>query len=435
MRLLLRTLVVLLGFFLRPFRRRWKKGMPIECLMLGYGGANSTGAEARTAEAIRQILATDPRLCVILASLNRRQTLRYLSESERLTVVQFHPVFVFDLPRLLLRSDLLILVEGSCFKENFSPVLLWFFLFATDIAQRLSLPTVAYGVDAGELSRASRQWTMDVASRMDLIMVRTEAAARLLASTGIRQKIHVTTDTAFSITAASDQWAKEELQRSGLDPKRPIIGIAFREFFWWPVLPNLWRTMRGVTEDRYKSIYYHSWGASGKAQSRKMMEKVAAYADWEAGAFNAQIALFAMEHIDVGPCRALASRMQTPAVLFDADHLDAKQMTAILRQLELLVTCSYHAFILSMAGAVPTVGLAHDERIASLMDELGFIHDAFISHEEERIFELLKEKSSIVRRDARRFRQALEKAMPDYLRRMAENGRLFGELIAQKFPI
>lgn len=432
--LLLRVLVRVFSGIFRPLSRRRRPGEPIECLLVGYGGANNTGAEARTAEAIRQMLAADERLRITLTSLDRRQTLRYINEAERLRVAQIHPVFLISILRLVLHSDLVVLIEGSCFKENFSSALLWFFLYAAGLAQRLGKPTVAYGVDAGALSPANRRWARDVAERMDLLMVRTGSARGLLRSMGVFREIVVTADTAFTLVPENEAWAETVLLGQGIDLSRPIVGIAFEEFFWWPVVPRPLAALFGVREDRYKSVYYHSWGRDGRARSSAMKEQVARYADWAAKAYGVQIVLIAMERLDIGPCRDLQGMISAHTVLVDADHANAAQVAAILRRLDWLVTCRYHALVLAMGGRVPTIGLAHDERIATIMDELGLLQEAFVSFDDGDVLELLEEKTRWLREHSSSVRRRIESSLPGYLTRMAENGRRFGELLASRFP-
>ena len=418
---------------MRPFRRRWRAGMPIRCLVVGYLGANNTGAEGRTVEAIRQMTDADPRIAITLTSLDRQQTLRYVDEADRLRVVQFNPVFIGSILKLVLRADLLVLVEGSCFKENFSSALLWFFMYGGDLAQRFGIPTVTYGVDAGPLSPSNRRWAHDVAKKVDLLMVRTEHASRALRAIDIDREIIVTTDTAFTLVPEGREWAEGVLSRQGIDLNRPIVGIAFEEFFWWPVVPHLWKALCGVKEDRYKSIYYHSWGRDGKEKSRQMKEQIAAYADWVSPQFDAQVVFFSMERLHIGPCRDVQGLMKSKSIIVDADHYNARQITACLQRLDWLVACDYHALVFSMGGGVPIIGLAHDERIETIMDELGLAHDYLISHEETRIPEKLKDKTQRLRQNAPQIRQQIQASIPTYLTRMAENERHFARLVQQNF--
>jgi polysaccharide pyruvyl transferase WcaK-like protein len=429
----LRFLVRIIACFVRPWARKRRPGMLIECLVVGYGGANNTGAEARTVEAIKQMLDADPRISITLTSLDRRRTLRYLDEHERLRVAGINSVFIFSMPRLVMKSDIVVLVEGSCFKENFSPALLWFFMFTADLAQRLGLPTVAYGVDAGPLTPSNAKWTLDVADRMDLLMMRTSAAADLLRSSGVKRNIAVTTDTAFTLVPADRVWAETVLVGQGIDLKKPIAGIAFEEFFWWPVVPSILKAALGVTRDRYKSIYYHTWPNDGRRKSAVMKNAMSSYADWIAKEFDAQVVFFAMESLDIGPCRDVMHMMKASSILIDADHASAAKMAALLRRLDWLITCRYHAFILAMCGSVPAIGLGHDERIASIMDELDLLSNYFISYEEERLFPSLKQKTETLFAEKDSIKKGMERVLPRYLARMAENKKLFGNLLKERF--
>lgn len=431
---LLRLLIRILIPFLRLIHRPWRPGGPIECLVVGYGGANNTGAEARAAEAIRQMLAADPRMRITLTSLDRESTLRYVSEGERLSVAGINPIFIFSMARLVSRSDVVVLAEGSCFKENFSPALLWFFMYSAEIAQRLRIPVVAYGVDAGPLSGANARWARGVAQWIDLLMVRTAAARARLCEIGVERPIEVTTDTAFTLVPEGRGWAEEVLSGEGIDLQRPVVGIAFEELFWWPVVAAPFKAILGVREDRYRSIYYHSWGTDGRRRSAEMKRAVSAYADWAAEELGAQVAFFAMERLDMEPCRDAISMMGGRAVLLDADRFSASQMAALLRRLDWLVTCRYHALVLSMGGLVPAIGLGHDERIESIMDEMEMLHDFFIAFEERGTFDLLREKTRLLLRDPGAIRRRIEAVLPSYLERDARNGELFAGLVSEKFP-
>ncbi len=431
----LRLLIRILVPFLRRTHRRWRQGLPIECLVVGYGGANNTGAEARTAEAIDQMLAADDRLHISFTSLDRRSTLRYLTENERLSVVGINPVFVFCMARLVARSDMVVLAEGSCFKENFSPVLLWFFMYAAELAERLGLPVIAYGVDAGPLSKPNARWAREVAERMDLLMTRTAAAKERLREIEVEREVEVTADTAFTLVPASAEWAGAVLAGGGVDLERPLVGIAFEEFFWWPVVASPLKALFGVKADRYRSIYYHSWGVDGRRRSAAMKDAVAAFANWVEQEYGAGVILFAMESLDAGPCRDVANIIGRKIPIFDADHASASQMAALLRRLDLLVTCRYHALVLSMGGYVPVIGVGHDERIETIMEELGLLRDYFISHQEELIFDRLRDATRRIMSERDSIRARIESALPSYFERMAENGRLFSRVVRENFPI
>lgn len=430
----LRFLAFFFGILFRPFRRRWKTGEPIRCLLVGYSGANNTGAEVHAAEAIKQMReATDGKLDVTVTSLDRRRSLRYLTEDERLHVVEIPSAFMIALLKLVLRADVVVLVEGYCFMEYFSQVLFWLFMFSADLAQRLGLVTVAYAVDAGALRPANASWARRVADRLDLLMMRTNATAKVLEGMGALKKPIVTTDTAFTIEPASHAWVEKKLVEVGLDRHRPTIGIAFEEFFWWPVVPRLGKFLLGIARDRYKSIYYHRWTSEGRGRSRAMKETVAAFADWAGREFDAHIALFAMERVNAEPCGDVIRMMERPAALFDADRYDGRELTALLRELKFLVTNEYHALLLSMGGGVPVIGLGHDERIQSVLAELGFKNEYYVHYDERDILGKLKRKSALLVAEEGIVRKQIADAYPSYLERMRANGTHFAKLVATKF--
>ncbi len=432
---LLRIFVVLFSFIFSPFNSKWKKGDDINCLVVGYGGANNTGAESRTGEALKQMIAVDSRIRLALTSLDKKQTLRYLSENERLHVEQINPVFIFSILRLVLKTDLVVLVEGSCFKDNFASALLWFFMYAADLAQRLGKPTVAYAVDAGKMKLANQKWARQVASKMDLIITRTQAAADLLQKMGVHNEIKVTTDTAFTQIQASTERIDEILISNHLELSKPIVGIAFEELFWWPVNVNLWKAICGEKEDHYKSVYYHSWIKQDKQASALLKVNMAAYAEWVREKYQAQVVFFAMERLDINPCLDVIGKMVTPTALFDSNNFNAAEMTGLLRRLNWLVTCRYHALVLSMGGGIPVIGLAHDERIKNIMQELGLKQDYFIDYQEENILEKLRIKTESLVANKDQISAKIKSAVPTYLARMHANQKYFQELIQNRFPL
>jgi len=432
----LRFLVVLLGIVLRPFRRQWKKGAPVRCLLVGYGGANNTGAEVHTDEAVRQMrAAVGERLDITVTSLDRMRSLRYMTEDDHLRIVTIPSFFIFSLARHVLRSDVVVLVEGYCFMQDFSQVLFWFFMFAADLAQCLRIPTVAYAVDAGNLFPVNRRWAARVAGRVDLLMMRTEAAAGIMRDLGVKREVVVTTDTAFAIVPESDAWAKHKFREVGFDPTRPVLAIAFEEFFWWPVVPRLGKWITRQREGLYKAFYYHTWSPERYARSDAMKQAVATFADWAGREFQMEIALFAMDRVNHDPCADVIRLMSRPAVMFDADRYDGRQMTALLRNCKLLVASEYHALLLSMGAGVPVIGLGHDERIQSVMDELEMKDEYYIHYTEHDIESRLKNKSSLILAEEEIVRRHILDAVQTYLKRAAMNGEHFAKLIDTKFPV
>jgi len=421
-------------FYKKAREPRLSRSSAIRCLVVGYGGANNTGAEARAKEAIKQMLDADERISITLTSLDRSETLRYISENSRLKVVEVNPIFVISVLRLVLKSDMVVLVEGSCFKDNFSSALLWFFMYSAELGIKLGKPTLCYAVDAGHMKTENTKWARFVAENMDLVITRTKEAKDILKSIGVSRDIKVTTDTAFNQHSEDSEWVNAVLKSHNLDPSEGIIGIAFEELFWWPVVINIKKAMLGIKKDHYKSIYYHSWNDEAKERSEALKKTVAVYADWAASTFNSKIIFFAMERLDISPCKDVQVLMNNDSILFDSNNYNAAQITGFLRSLSWLVTCRYHALVLSMQASVPMIGLAHDERIESIMNELDLKNDYFINYLENDIFRKLKEKTQKLVYDKKKIIAHIQRKFPLYIEKMNMNQRYFSEFVKERFP-
>ena len=65
------------------------------------------------------------------------------------------------------------------------------------------------------------------------------------------------------------------------------------------------------------------------------------------------------------------------ARIFSSREYNASKMVSILRGLDFLVTCRYHACVLSMAAQVPQIAVGHDLRLKSIYAEMG-LQDNFV---------------------------------------------------------
>ena len=65
------------------------------------------------------------------------------------------------------------------------------------------------------------------------------------------------------------------------------------------------------------------------------------------------------------------------ARIFSSREFNASQMTELLRGLDLLITCRYHASVLSLAAQIPQIAVGHDLRLKSLYQEL-HLEDFFV---------------------------------------------------------
>jgi hypothetical protein len=141
-------------------------------------------------------------------------------------------VFFAAVGRVVRERDLVVLVEGSAHMDTWTPALLWYFLWATRCTDQAGKPSLAYAVDAGQLSRLERWLTRRVASRSELIVTRAQAAAERLRSWGVTAPITATADNAFNFqprpggrrVAGGDVAGGRRGGRAGAGRRKPVPG-------------------------------------------------------------------------------------------------------------------------------------------------------------------------------------------------------------------
>jgi polysaccharide pyruvyl transferase WcaK-like protein len=346
-------------------------------LLVGYNGANNTGSEARLLSIIddvRAVLGPDAQITV--PTLNEKNLRRYLKEGPGLRIEPVPSIFFFALKRLVRQSDLVLLVEGSCYMDTWTTALLWAFTSATKYAAAYGKASLAYAVDAGELSSANQKRVRREACKTDLIITRTKAAAGRLKALGVTAPMEVTADTAF--TYLPDKADEGFLRRSWPGTGKAVAGLSVVDFHLWPVVVRLF----GRAEHCYRWPYYFSRSPERCRCSLELAARWAAEADRIVEKHDMDIALLAMEELDAPLAREVLRRMRHAgrARIFSSGELNASNMTAVLRGLDILVTSRYHAGALSMATPVPMAALSHDPRLEGLFEELGMKDEFLVEH-------------------------------------------------------
>ena len=352
-------------------------GGPPRVLLVGYNGANNTGSESlllADIEDVRAVLGPDAHITV--PTLNEQNLRRYLQEGPHLTIEPIPSIYFGALRRLVKAHDLVIIVEGSAYMDTWTSALLWAFLWATRCAKRYGRPCLAYAVDAGELSPANQRRVRREASKTDLIVARTQAAAQRLRAIGVTAPMEVSADNAFSF--AMDPADAGFLRRAWPDAGPRVAGMAVVDFYRWPVVIRPW----GRAEDLYKWPYYFSRSRTRREQSDALATDLADVADHIVEEHDMGVALLCMEQLDEPLARRVHGLMSCKdrARVFSSREHTPSRMTAVLRDLDLLVTSRYHASVLSLASQVPMVALGHDLRLRTLFSDLGIADRLFIEH-------------------------------------------------------
>jgi polysaccharide pyruvyl transferase WcaK-like protein len=337
-------------------------------LLVGYNGANNTGAEAlllSNIEDIRSVFGSDA--IITVPTLNPANLRRYVKEAPNLHIAPMPSIYFTAMRRLVKEQDLVVLVEGSCYMDTWSSALLWLFLWATRCAHAMGKPCLAYAVDAGKLSDANQRRVRREASKTNLIVTRSQAASDRLRSYGVMAPIEVTADNAFNFhpDPADEGWYTKALPES----KSGVVGMAVVDSYLWPVVMRPW----GRKKDCYKWPYYFSRSPKRRRNTETLAEGYAKLADNIITNYGKSVALICMEQLDEPIARMVHTRMKhaDQARIFSAREYNASQMTGLLRSLDILVTSRYHACVLSMAAQVPQVAVGHDTRLATIYRDLG----------------------------------------------------------------
>jgi polysaccharide pyruvyl transferase WcaK-like protein len=129
----------------------------------------------------------------------------------------------------------------------------------------------------------------------------------------------------------------------------------------------------GKAEHCYKWPYYFLRSPERCRATLELAGHWAALADGIVDRHGMDVALLAMEELDTPLAQEVLRRMRHAgrARIFSSRDHNASRMTAVLRELDLLVTSRYHAAVLSMARPVPMAALPHDPRLEGLFGELG----------------------------------------------------------------
>jgi len=399
-------------------------------LLVGYNGANNTGAEAKllvVIDEIRSILGPD--VCITVPSLNEANLRRYLTESPTLKIKPFRPSLLFlDASKFVRQSDLIVLVEGSCYMDTWGSPLLWCYLLATRYAHSMKKPCVAYAVDAGSAGRFNSWLIRREASKTDLILARTQSAAERLKKWGVEAPIEVTADNAFAFQPNPQD---QDLLKRVWPEASHVVGVAAEDIYVWPVHIRLWDRKKYC----YRWPYYYTHSRKSGEKSDLLAKVLAAQSDDIIMEYDKDIALLSMEGLDAGFANKIQRLMKHPerTKVFTSSDYNASQMTSVLRSLELLITSRYHAGVLSLPNQVPQVAIGHDLRIRDLYADLD-ISELFTDHEDPLRFWEISNDVGDVFDHYDSVKEKLKRGYEQYREREKRNPQLLKAFLETHYP-
>lgn len=414
----------------------WKPGEKLRILVVGYTGRQNIGADARTAAIVDQLLCIlgGDRVQIGVLTLDVAKSAAYFGPPARL--IEFSAIYFRDLVATCSRYHMLVLAEGSTLKSDFANAMTLGFCEAAGIMKRQGKPSIGYGIEAARMD----PYVRSIASRLcrdTYFITRNSHSLDILTDLGLRG--HQGTDTAWTFGPARGSWVDNELKESGgWDGVEPILGVAVINPFCWPCRPSLFRLGRaaltGNWQYHYEKWYFFSSSKERTAKYRCYIEAIARAVDAFSAKHGAHVVLFAMQAIDEGPCSDLRTAMRTRCQVVSSKRYDGHQVTGILQRMSLLITSRYHARVLSMAGAVPSVAVSFDERLRNLFEEIGHSDRYYLAADDADLREHLLDTLEDMWNRRCEVGQEVERCVPGYLKTMADMGRFCRTFIEASFP-
>ncbi len=365
----------------------------LHILLAGYNGAGNTGADVRAAEIVRQLQERlgKGKVQVSVMTLSE-ENLRGCFDSDT-RLIHFSPIFFVDIFKACCANQAVILCEGSTLKSKFANALSLYFCEAAGIMKNQHKPCIAYGSEAGEMDAFLERTVRKLCSDTYFI-ARTQNSLDRIYQLGLRG--HLGTDAAWKFdSSASSQWAAEQLRQSGWDGVSPLLGIAPINPFWWPVKPSIVKWIRAkITGDhslQFQLWYFFSWSKRRKQLFDHYLDAIASSVKRFAAQHPCHVVILGMEHLDADACRKLQEKLSMPVSTFLSSDHDCREITAVLRQLSMLVTSRYHAEVLSMDAQVPAIAISMDERLDNLMQEMNLCeHQLLHADDRELTLDLMR---------------------------------------------
>jgi len=413
---------------------RWEPGKPLKLLLAGYVGTRNTGADVRVEEMIRQFRAIlgDDNLELSLMSSDKSLSAGYFRTVRQVTLPQVFPRFLFEeCPK----HHGVVACEGSMFKSKFANALTTMMAGALGMAAVENKVSVGYGAEAGHMDDSTRRF-VGKHCKHSLVICRNKPSRGVLGELGIRTTSG--TDTAWTFEPAPAERGAALLREKGWDGKQKVMVVCPINPFWWPVKPDLFKSLAKrfggqYRREHYKSIYFHNL-------SQESEDKYDRYLDGLAGAmtaFQKESSVFpilvGMEKLDRESCERLAERLPEQPPLFVSDQYDMYDLVSVLRNCGLMISSRFHAIVTSMPGLVPSGGVTMDERIRNLMNDRNH-PDLFLEVDDDDLAERLLIMMRRLDKDGEAIANDIARVIPGQLQLMGKMGIDFKDEVARTYP-
>ncbi|MCG8352921.1 MAG: polysaccharide pyruvyl transferase family protein [Chloroflexales bacterium] len=258
------------------------------------------------------------------------------------------------LMRAYYTADLAVVIGGGhLYGRHALNITFYWLWFGLAMAVLLGKPIIflpqSYGPVAGPVQRWMLRWLLD---RNALAATREWHSFQLLASTGVRQRVLVLPDLAFTSAFAPVEAANTVLERynAAPSPQRPLVGMTLMD---WQRLNPLFRNQAG-------------YEAAMLALIRHVHRR-----------YNAHVVLFAQSSGPVDPqddrriARRIAAASQAAHVSVVDEVLSPQLLKAAYGRLEALVATRMHSAIFALSSGVPSLLIGYTYKSAGMTAMLG----------------------------------------------------------------
>lgn len=417
----------------------WRPGEKLKILLIGYNGKRNTGADVRVAAMVDQFyhVLGKENVEIGITTFGDPETFKsYFDPATKTVQLDITPSLFEDLMKVAAQYHMGVISEGSTLKSKWSNSLTLFFAAAMGIMKSLGKPCMAYGSGAGEMDDWLRESVKGYCDKTYFIC-REEQSTEIVKGLGMEVEMGV--DTAWTFSPGSLEWAERELrEKAGWGGKKPLLGVAVINPFWWPVRPDLVKWQSGYAQEHpdewYDSFMFFTFGEERKKLFNRYLTNIAWAVEEFSKKHDMQVVILGMEALDHDAIARLQKMLRVPSQLFSSRDYDAYQMTALLWKLSMLVTSRYHARVLSMPAGVPSLAISMDERLYNLLNETGHLKDYYLPVDDEALGEKLLAAMEKMWGEREKVREELLRKIPYYFESMANMGVLFRKFVKKNFP-
>jgi polysaccharide pyruvyl transferase WcaK-like protein len=412
----------------------WKPGKPLKILLAGYTGSRNTGSDIRPEEMIRQFRTIwgDDQLEISILTIDRELTAGYFRTARQVELPLAFPRF---LAQEVPKHHAVIGVEGSMFKSKFANAVTTMIASALGLAAAENKPGIGYGAEAGAMDANLRHFVENHCKR-SLVICRNEPSRTILEDLGVRTTSG--TDTAWTFCADTPAQGAKLLQRAGWDGKKKVIGVGPINPFWWPVRPDLMKSLAHrfagqYREEHYRAFYFHQWGAEERRNYDRYIEGFADYVKRLLERPDVFPILFGMEQLDRRSCEDVRTRLGVDVPLFISDENTMYQMVSVLHNCSFLVSSRFHALVTSMLGSVPSAGVTMDERITNLLNDRGH-NNLLLSVTDDDLGARIWDTMAVLEQTSEKVVDDIRRFIPKQLSMLGQMGMDLEDEIASYYP-